>query len=162
MTRHESVEEVGHLVGLYPRMSQENIDFWHETFLRYPRSAVHSAVLRFAEFNGDFVDRPGLLAAIQDEIGRPDAPSRLDAARQQSQSCRDAEDHERAAARATWKQVDAMIAKIPDDELAILKNLAIEGYSLLNEYGRGFLRTLDPRKSSMLKRLIYAQCSPAS
>jgi hypothetical protein len=158
MTENEAIEEVGNLVGLFPRMQQEQVDFWHGRFLMYPRDKVRAAVTEFAAECGDFVDRPGLIAEIENQIGRPSADERMRVARAAAQAKQDESRRQINQVRATWKQIDEVIAAIPDDELEEYRKLAIDKAftdGVLKASGCEFLMKAKTRKSSILKSLIY-------
>lgn len=164
MNETESMKEVAHLKGLYPKTTQEQEDFWFMQFLKYPQGAVRSAVLSFAESHGDYADRPGLLTAIQDQVGRPTAAQRASAVQQEAQARRDAIEQGHSRVRATWKQIDTTIEALTDDELADWKRFAIDhnrATGVLHDLGAEFIGKLDSRKSRTLKAMIFDAMSSA-
>lgn len=158
MTETESIAEVTHLKALFPRMNQEQSEFWYIAFLKYPREAVRHAVIRFSERYGDFVDRPGLIAEIQIEAARPLAEQRVAEARREAQERRNAQDAQIHGVRATWKQIDALISQVNDEDLADYRKIAIDNAvrdGVFNHYGAEFMEKKYPRKCSTLKAMIY-------
>jgi len=140
MNAMEAAHLVAWLKGLFPKMTLEQADFWTDRFLPREVAPVERAVTRYAEQNGEWVDRPKLLALMDAESNWLRQP-RFDRVRESERLRREAED------------VDKFIAELSESRLAKLKADALR--EIQDPAIRTKLEQADPRRSATLKGIIY-------
>nr|WP_294529180.1 hypothetical protein [uncultured Rhodopila sp.] len=125
-------------------------DFVLAQLRNYSKQSKYISLPEFLQY----LREADLLAQDQGKL----ANERLATERERAIARRAAAAHERSQVGTTWRQIDEAIAAQPDDELAEWKRIAIEqnrADGVLHELGAAFLTSLNPRKSTTLRAMIY-------
>lgn len=131
MTEPESLAEVQYLGNLYPKSNDDQLDYWRLKFLRYPQTEVRRAIVKFYDTDqSGFVDKSGLLAAIESEMGN--GPITDPAARAESAKREVAENFQRRIelenqAKISFADIDRILRGISESDLEDLKSGTIQG-----------------------------------